>query len=255
LSASTFGLGELVLAAAGRQPAEIVIGLGGSATVDGGIGMAAALGWSFTNERGEVLEPLPPSLNRVAHVHAPAEPLRVPVRALVDVQTLLFGAAGAARVFGPQKGATSAEVELLDRGLENFAGVIERDLGIRVNELAGGGAAGGLGAAIRVFLAGEITPGSDWVLHSVGFTDHVRSARLLVTAEGSYDAQSELGKITGTMIARARGHHVPVLLVAGRVEGALPEGVRAVTPEGGQVLREDDLTVLARSACSELLPL
>ena len=255
MRASTFGLGELVLAAARREPSEIVIGLGGSATVDGGIGMAAALGWHFTSARDDVLEPLPPSLNQVAHVRAPAERWQLPVTALVDVQTLLFGPAGAARVFGPQKGATSAEVELLDRGLENYAGIVERDLTIRVDELPGGGAAGGLGAAIRAFLNGVITPGSDWVLEHIGFAEHLRRARLLVTAEGSYDAQSELGKITGTMIARAQAQHIPVLLVAGRVEGELPVGVHAIKPEAGQLVLEDDLTVLARNACSELLPL
>jgi glycerate kinase len=255
LHTSTYGVGELIRSAAARAPGEIVVGLGGSATIDCGIGMAAALGWQFLDELGDALVPMPESLAAVRYLRPPAQALERKVRALVDVETRLTGFAGAAHVFGPQKGAPPAVIEQLDRGLDNLARVIERDLGKSVRELHGGGAAGGLGAGLHAFLNADISLGSDWVLEHVDFDRHLRDARLLITAEGSFDSQSSLGKITGAVISRAQAAGIPVLLIAGRVEGPLPAGVHAVAGRAGETLRPGDLTDLTRTACSELLPL
>jgi glycerate 2-kinase len=254
LRASTYGVGQL-LRAAEQSSQRIVIGLGGSATMDAGIGMAGALGWGFIDAQGQSLPPLPSALETVAHLRPPAKAWSTPVTALADVRTPLYGPNGAARVFGPQKGADHTVIELIDRGFERFAGVIAADLGVSVGENFGDGAAGGLGAAVRVFLHGQITAGSEWVLEQVELEKWLERARLLVTAEGSYDGQSALGKITGVLIERARARGVPVLLIAGRVEGELPKGVRAITAAPAQTLRTDDLERLARAACAELLPL
>jgi glycerate 2-kinase len=255
LRASTFGVGQLLQAAAARSTRHIVIGLGGSATMDAGLGMAGALGWRFTQHDGWVLPFEPTTLQTVDHIVPPKTPWSLPVTALADVRTPLFGPNGAAHVFGPQKGASAGVIESIDRGFERLARVVEADLGVSFGDEPGDGAAGGLGAAIRVFLGGQIVSGSGWVLQQIEFDKWLKQARLLVTAEGSYDAQSSLGKITGVLIERARALGVPVLLIAGRVEGNLPPGVRAVAAASGAQLREEDLTRLARAACSELLPL
>ena len=223
--------------------------------MDAGIGMASILGWRFIQEDGSVLPGLPTTMESVAHVVPPETPWSIPVTALADVRTPLYGPDGAARVFGPQKGASPAVVEYVDRGFERLARVIEADLGESFGREPGDGAAGGLGAALRVFLGGHIRSGSEWVLQQIELDKWLAQARLLVTAEGSYDSQSALGKITGVLIERARKRGVPVLLIAGRVEGELPSGVRVVTAAPGALLREDDLTRLARAACAELLPL
>jgi glycerate 2-kinase len=253
LRASTYGVGQLLRAAEQRSSQHIVVGLGGSATMDAGIGMAAALGWRFTDPAGEELSPLPAALETVAHVVPPTTPWSIPVTALADVRTTLYGPHGAARVFGPQKGATPAVIEHIDRGFERLARISEADLGVSFGNEPGDGAAGGLGAALRVFLSGRIISGSEWVLQQIELDKWLAQARLLVTAEGSFDRQSALGKITGVLIERARERGVPVLLIAGRVEGQLPTGVDAVTAAAGAQLSTDDLARLARAACAELL--
>ncbi|MEJ2185114.1 MAG: glycerate kinase, partial [Gemmatimonadota bacterium] len=136
---------------------------------------------------------------------------------------------GAAPVFGPQKGAGPEDGRRLADGLARLAECLARDVGRDVRDLAGGGAAGGLGAALAAFVNGTLVPGGDWVLDVVGFDAALVRAEVVVTGEGAFDAQSGMGKVVGEVIRRARARRVPVLLVAGSVEGALPEGVRAVT--------------------------
>jgi glycerate kinase len=232
LRASTWGVGQL-LRAAEQSSQDIVIGLGGSATMDAGIGMAGALGWGFIDAHGRALPPLPSALQTVAHLKPPAKPWSIPVTALADVRTPLYGPNGAARVFGPQKGADDTVIELIDRGFERFAGVIAADLGVSVGENFGDGAAGGLGAAVRVFLHGQITAGSEWVLQQVGSINGWAG-----TPAGHGGRQLRCAKCAGQNHrcadrgVLARG--VPVLLITGRVEGELPKGVRAITAAPGR---------------------
>ncbi len=249
--ASTRGVGELIACAA-PNAREIAVGLGGSATVDGGLGMAAALGWRFLDSNGAPITPIADELHRVAHIEPAARTASAVVTALADVVTPLVGPNGAARVFGPQKGIAHGEVDRLDRGLRQLADVIARDLGIDLHELRGGGAAGGLGAALVAFLNADIRSGSEWVLERIGFNDLLARARVVVTGEGSFDAQSLLGKITGVVIARAAARGVPVLLIAGQVEGALPAHVHTVERDAGP-LSEEDLERQVHAGCSRLL--
>ena len=224
MRASSDGVGELIAAAA-RHADRVVLGLGGSATVDGGVGMARALGWRFLDDAGRALEPGGAALRRLAHVRAPSAHAAPHVVPLADVTSPLTGALGAARVFGPQKGASAADVDLLDEGLSRLANVVRRDVGIDAAALPGAGAAGGLGFGSVAFLGAALERGSNWLLDAVDFDALLARATLVVTGEGSYDAQSSLGKVTGEVIARAARSGVPVLLVAGRVEGAPPAGV------------------------------
>jgi glycerate kinase len=253
LRASSFGVGQLVLAASHRSASHITIGLGGSATIDAGLGLAAALGWKFRNASGRLVEPIPAAMPTIAAIEPPAVSWQIPVTALTDVRSPLFGSTGAAHVFGPQKGADARAIEQLDRGLQQVAKVVERTLGVTIAGLEGGGAAGGLGAGIRAFLNGTLVRGAEWVLQQLGFDRLLDDARLVVTGEGSFDAQSALGKITGEVIARACARGIPVLLVAGSIKCPVPSGVHAVSTRG-TMLSEHDLTRLAEEA-ARLLPL
>jgi glycerate 2-kinase len=255
LRATTRGVGQAIAAALEGGARKVVLGLGGSATVDGGVGMAAALGWRFLDRGGRSLERIPADLAQLMRVEPPPHRTSAQFIGLADVRTPLVGPEGAARVFGPQKGATPEMVELLDRLLVHLAGVIALDLGVEdIASTAGTGAAGGLGAAVRAFLNGELRSGSAWVLEHVGFDELLARASLVITGEGSFDAQSALGKVTGVVIDRAATFGKPVLLVAGAVAGAVPPHVQVVH-RNGAILSEQDLRTLTQQAASRLLPL
>jgi glycerate 2-kinase len=248
---STRGVGELIAHAA-QSADEIAVGLGGSATVDGGIGMAVALGWQALDAKDVAITPVAADLHRLARLAAGEHRFAGEITALADVVTPLVGPHGAARVFGPQKGVPPAQIDRLDSALKQLADVIARDLGKQIHAMPAGGAAGGLGAAMAAFLNARIRSGSEWVLEQVDFDGMLARTSLLVTGEGSYDAQSSLGKITGVLIQRAAARGVPVLLIAGRVEGSLPEHVHAPTHPGGQ-LTAIDLERMVRAHCARLL--
>jgi glycerate 2-kinase len=248
--ADTAGVAELLLAAASAD--RIVLGLGGSATVDGGAGMARRLGWRFEDAAGRPVA-LPAGLARLARIRPPAEPVPLPpVRALADVRAPLTGPGGAAAVFGPQKGAAPAAVARLAAGLERLAARLEADVGRAVAELPGGGAAGGLGAGAVAFLGAELIAGSPWVLETVSFDAALAAARAVVTGEGSYDAQTPLGKVPGEVVRRALAAGVPVVVVAGRIDGALPPGVHGLDG-GGRRLDAQALESLAETRIPRLL--
>ena len=221
---SSAGVAGLIEAAAGLA-GTVVVGLGGSATVDGGVGMAAELGWRFSDAAGRDLEPGGAALRRLERIRAPSARAQRRVVALADVRNPLLGPLGAATVFGPQKGASPGDVLALEEGLARLAAVVRRDLGIDVAARAGGAAAGGLGAGCVAFLDASLEDGADWVLRAVDFDALLARASLVVTGEGRYDAQSSMGKVTGTAIARARAAGVPVLLIAGRIDGDVGSGV------------------------------
>lgn len=214
--------------------------------------MARALGWQFLDVADR---PLPPGgealadLNMILspeHVSADTSPaLFAPdVVALADVYSPLLGPDGAARRFAAQKGAGPDEIELLEYGLTRLADIAARDLGRDVRFIPGAGAAGGLGAGCLLFLGAELLPGADWVLERVGFESELASADLLVTGEGAWDATSGLGKITTEVLARAAEAGVPSILVCGRIEGAVPDGVQALSGADGDWLDADSISAL-----------
>lgn len=254
LRTTTRGVGELLLRAAAMPGVrELVCGLGGSATVDGGTGLARALGFAFLDAAGQLLPEGGGALDRLARIAPPAARVPLPaVTALCDVASPLLGPQGAAPVFGPQKGADALGVARLEAGLQRLAERIRLDLGGDVTALAGGGAAGGLGAGLVAFAGARLLPGSEWVLDAVGFDAALARARLVLTGEGAYDEQSALGKVAGEVIRRARARGVPVLLVCGSIRGALPEGVTGLSG-GGRPLAPGDLAALAADGCARLL--
>jgi len=252
MRADSYGLGELLRIAAERGAEEIIVGLGGSASVDAGTGMLRALGWTWLDIEDEALPPGGGSLERLHSVRPPVFPWIVPITALADVTTPIVGPENAARIFGPQKGATPEQVLTLERGLRRFDAVVHKHLGISLGGLPGGGAAGGLGAALAGLLGARLAGGSNWLLDRIGFDEHLARAELLITGEGAFDAQSALGKITGVVIERARARGVPVLLIAGRIEGELPASVHGASGSGA-VLGLDDLQRLAERESARLL--
>lgn len=219
---TTYGVGELIAAAAEQGSKQIIVGLGGSATNDGGCGMAAALGVEFRDAAGEVFVPVGGTLHRIARISAaelhPA--LRdVSVTVMCDIDNPLCGPLGAAAVFGPQKGADEAMVRRLDDGLRHLAAIIRRDMGADVLEIPGGGAAGGMGAGVMAFLGGGLQMGIETVLDTVHFDEIAADADLVLTGEGKLDSQSLRGKVVAGVARRAKTMGVPVWALVGAQEG------------------------------------
>lgn len=212
------GVGQLVLAALDEGAARVVVGLGGSATNDGGAGMLAALGLGRHDAAGERLPGGGEPLLRVAGLRGDLDPRLAGVElvAATDVDAPLLGPGGASAVFGPQKGASAQDVELLDRALTRWADVLEAHLGRAVRDLPGAGAAGGLGAALLA-LGGVREPGIALVRRLTRLDDRVAGADLVVTGEGCLDGSSLMGKATAGVAAAAAEQAVPCLVVAGEV--------------------------------------
>lgn len=221
LRASTRGTGELILAALRAGAREVLVCLGGSATTDGGAGMAQALGIALLDAEGRPVAPGGIGLLRLARIDVRGlDPLArtARIQAACDVDSPLTGPQGAAHVFGPQKGATPEEVLLLDRALGHLAAVIHRDLGIDVRSLPGAGAAGGLGGGLVAFLGAKLRPGVQVVMEAVGLVRRVEAADLVITGEGAFDASSLRGKVPAGVLEIARAAGVPALVLCGRAE-------------------------------------
>ncbi|ANC78721.1 glycerate kinase [Fictibacillus phosphorivorans] len=254
---TTRGTGELILDALNRGVERIVLGLGGSATNDGGTGMASALGVKFLNENGEELPAGGEALREllsidVSGLDARLQSLKLDVAC--DVTNPLTGPHGASAVFGPQKGATPEMVGMLDESLKKYAEVVERNLGVAVDELAGAGAAGGLGAGIVAFLDGKLQSGIDLVLDVIHFEDAVQDADLVIVGEGRIDAQTIHGKAPVGVAKRAKAVEdgVPVVAIAGSIgpdyEAVYDHGIDAVfSVMNGVVTLEEALLLGAQN--------
>ena len=221
LVATTYGTGELIAAAVSAGCREVIVGVGGSATVDGGAGALQALAERLLDATGRDLPPGGAALARLAHIDLAAAERRlagVRLRVACDVTNVLCGPKGAAGVYGPQKGATPAAVRRLDAALRRWANVVRDDRGLDLLSLAGGGAAGGLAAGLHV-LGGRIEPGFALVAGVAELEAKVAAADLVVTGEGHLDAQSSYGKTTAGVARLARRHGKPVAAVAGGIDG------------------------------------
>ena len=215
---STYGFGQLLEAVRAAGVERIIAGIGGSATNDGGAGMAQALGYRLLDSAGADLPRGGAALARLARIDSSGfDPAWRSVKVMVacDVTNPLTGPLGASAVYGPQKGADEAAVRELDAALANFATVIERDQGKRVAEVPGAGAAGGTGAGLIAFLAATLVPGAPLVVEASGFDANLKGADLVITGEGQADAQTGYGKAPGEVAKRAKAARIPVLLIAG----------------------------------------
>ena len=252
---STRGTGELILAAAASGAHRIVIGIGGSATNDGGAGMARAFGYRFFDREGRELAEGGAALRHLARIDGQTDPrlIRPAIEVACDVRNPLLGPEGASAVYGPQKGATPEIVEELDAALERYADVVETFVGRSIRDVPGAGAAGGLGAGLLAFLDARLVSGALLVLRAVDFAGRLRGADLVITGEGRIDRQSGYGKLTGAVTAAARSARVPVVAIAGSI-GAGHETLEldgVVAASDGVPIAEamrDPLPLIERSA-------
>jgi glycerate kinase len=220
LTASTAGAGELVRAALDRGCLDIVLGVGGSCSTDGGMGLAWALGVRFLDESGRELAPGGRSLPKIARVDVSGLDQRLRFATLTvayDVDNPLLGEVGAAAVYGPQKGATTSDIRLLETGLRNLVGVVNRDLGRDPSRVPGAGSAGGVGYAALALLGARVRSGISVLLSLLDFDAALAHAQLVVTGEGSLDRQSLHGKAPVGVAHAANRADVPVVAVAGQL--------------------------------------
>lgn len=220
LLASTRGTGQLIRAAIDRGAKRIIVGMGGSATVDGGVGAAAVFGYEFVDREGRILLGGGGALVDLAEIRRISASLDdgITIVAVSDVENPLLGKNGAARIYGPQKGANPEMVEQLEAGLTRLAYRIKQDLGQEVADLAGAGSAGGLGAGLAAFFGAQIIPGADFILETVGLADALRGADLVLTGEGRLDRQTAFGKGPAAVGRLARQAGVPTIALAGSIE-------------------------------------
>lgn len=223
LIASTFGTGGLMSRALDRGCRQIVVGLGGSATVDAGCGMAAALGFNLLDKNGKQI-PLGGGnlclLDKIVVERCDQRLRKAEIICLTDVRNPLLGLQGAARLFGPQKGATPSQVELLEKNLAHWVAIVKRDLGVDVTEIEGAGAAGGAGAGCAAFFSAMPRGGAEWVGNRIGLERAVEEADIIFTGEGRIDSQTGFGKIPAYVgrLGQKCGKHVVAL------GGAVEEG-------------------------------
>src|SRR6266487_3998857 len=222
LRANTFGVGEMILDAARRGADEIIIGLGGSATNDGGFGMARALGFQFHYEQEHEHEHEQVRVTDLLELKGVEKPkdLELPkIVAAVDVRNPLLGKNGATRVFGPQKGANKDQIDVLERALTKLADVIAKEFGIDYRDKLGAGAAGGLGFGLMSFCGAKIRPGFDLVAEAVKLESKIKDADLVITGEGSLDQQTLEGKTPAGTARLARKLGKKVFAIVGRTDG------------------------------------
>lgn len=232
---TTFGVGELIIDAINSGAKKIILGLGGSATNDGGCGMAAALGVKFKDEQDQEFIPTGGTLSQIYKIdmnNIYPKIKDVEFISMCDVDNPLCGRLGASAVFAPQKGADEDMVKLLDEGLAHLAKIIKRDLHIAVKDIKGAGAAGGLGAGSIAFLQSKLTKGIDVVLDTIKFDELVSKADIVFTGEGKFDSQSLHGKVVMGVANRSQKYKTPVIVVTGaigeNIQEAYNKGITAI---------------------------
>jgi glycerate 2-kinase len=234
LVATTRGTGELLLLALASGARRVIVGIGGSATNDGGAGLGQALGFRLVDAEGRELSPGGGALGGLARIDASSRRREldgVEIDVACDVANPLCGPEGASAVYGPQKGATPEMVGLLDRNLAHFARIVARDLGVAIDHLPGSGAAGGLGGGLVAFAGGKLVPGINLVIDAVGLAGHLAKAELCLTGEGALDAQSAFGKTAAGVARLAHSLGCPTLALAGTIgpgaDAVLKQGMSA----------------------------
>lgn len=232
---TTFGVGELIIDAINSGAKKIILGLGGSATNDGGCGMAAALGVKFKDEQDQEFIPTGGTLSQIYKIdmnNIYPKIKDVEFISMCDVDNPLCGRLGASVVFAPQKGADEDMVKSLDEGLAHLAKIIKRDLHIEVKDIKGAGAAGGLGAGSIAFLQSKLTKGIDVILDTIKFDELVSKADIVFTGEGKFDSQSLHGKVVMGVANRSQKYKTPVIVVTGaigeNIQEAYNKGITAI---------------------------
>lgn len=235
LITTTRGTGELILKALDHKVKHIIIGIGGSATNDGGAGMAKALGAKLLDAKGAEIKEGGGSLDQLTSIdltNLDSRLAEVKVEVACDVDNPLTGETGASAVFGPQKGATPDMVKRLDRNLAYYAAIVGKEMGIHIQSVPGAGAAGGLGGGLLAFLSAELKPGVDIVIKATQLENYIKNADLVITGEGRIDGQTIYGKTPIGVAKTAKKHTVPVVAIAGSIgvgsEAVYEHGINAL---------------------------
>lgn len=231
METTSYGTGQLIKEALNYGCKNIIIGIGGSATNDGGVGMAQALGVQFLDKYGEQVGPGGGQLNKIAEINTLSMDHRIKNTTFTiasDVENVLCGPNGASAIYGPQKGATSEMVNILDNNLRHLAKIIKRDLKKDILNMPGSGAAGGLGAALIAFLNAKCLSGIDTVMQLTNFEEKVKSSDLIITGEGSTDYQTMFGKVPYGVAKIARRYNKTVIVIS----GSLKQGYEELYKEG-----------------------
>lgn len=225
---TTYGTGELVKKALENGVKKTIIGIGGSATNDCGIGMAAALGFRFLDKHGKEVEPIGKNLSAINAIDASRKMAFQNVEFVVacDVDNYLTGAEGATKIYGPQKGATPETIESLEAGMNRFAAVVKKELGVDIKTIKGGGAAGGLGAGCVAFLGAKLESGAELAFRYSSAEEQISQADLVVTGEGKMDAQTANGKLVDAVAKLAAKYNTPVMAFCGTL-ALSPEQLRS----------------------------
>ena len=223
LKASSFGTGELIMDAVSKGCSKIYFAIGGSATVDGGIGMMKALGFSFFDKNENILEGSGSDLINVRRIENKRFQKEIGFKIICDVDNPLLGSNGAAHVFGPQKGATPMMVDILEKGLKNWEGEISKSTGKKLKDIKGTGAAGGISVPLLAWFDAEMVAGANFVLDVLDFENHVQWADIVITGEGKIDSQTENNKAPFAVAQVARKCSKPVFAIGGTVEGGISD--------------------------------
>jgi len=223
LKTTTYGTGELIKAALAKQPNEIIMAIGGSATVDMGIGAAMAIGWQFLDDKNQPVNLGGESLERIEKIIPPKNKICCRVKVLSDVTNPLYGSNGAAAVFGPQKGATPDMVKRLDAAMKRLAELVKKQLGIKISDIPGAGAAGGLGAGAIAFMNAKIVSGIEAVIDITNLRQDLINADWIITGEGKFDSQSLNGKVISGIVSAAKQTNTKIAVIAGDVRLNKPE--------------------------------
>jgi len=218
LKASTYGTGQLIADAIGRGCSNIILGIGGSATVDGGTGMLTALGFKLSDETGRPLKGNGENLKSIKRLERSGIADRIEIKIISDVDNPLTGSQGAAAIFGPQKGATPEMVTALEEGLANWASLLELYCGKSLKSLNGAGAAGGISIPLISFFNAEIVPGADFILSLLNFEEHAKWSDLVITGEGKIDSQTLNNKAPKAVANVAHRFNKPVVAIGGNVQ-------------------------------------
>ena len=229
LKSNTRGTGELIKSALNKSSKKILLGIGGSATVDGATGLLNELGVKFLDNHGNEIKELPKGLSALSHVDVSSLDRRLKdceIILLCDVNNKLLGQNGAAAIFGPQKGADEKEVALLERGLDQLNKIVKKDLGVEMDSLRYGGSAGGVAAGMAAFTNAILVNGISYYLDIVGFEKELKNTDLLITAEGKLDTQTLAGKGPYGVAKKALQHQIPVILLAGQVPATAGKDLR-----------------------------
>ncbi len=221
LKTTTYGVGELISDAIEKGCKNFIIGIGGSATNDGGMGMLEALGFRFYDKNNDKLQGIGENLNYITHIDD-SKKLKAlndcQFSVLCDVNNPFYGSNGAAHVYAKQKGADSEMIERLDQGLKHFASIVYDKLGMDLQKVKGAGASGGLGGGIYAFLNGELLSGIDMIIKKMGLEERIKDADIIITGEGKIDFQSVMGKVPYGICQLGKKYDIPVIGISGNVD-------------------------------------